>query len=97
MRLWGVEEVLGCLGMSPGLSKCGVVHMAGGGEARLPSGRVIAGVREGQSYRCLGIHQRFGACLKTTKARVWKEYTRWMWKMWGLELAARQAVQASNK
>ena len=63
---------------------------------RLPSGGVVLEEGEDQTYRYLGIHQRFDACLRTTKARVRKEYTQRMWRVWGSELAAGQAVRASN-
>lgn len=54
-----VEEVSGCLRMTLGLRKCGVAHMAGGGGEG-----VIPEVGEEQSYRCLEVHQQFGARLK---------------------------------
>ena len=42
------------------------------------------------------MNQRFGAKLRATKARVTKEFTRRLWRVWGSELAAGQAVWAYN-
>ncbi|XP_065891739.1 uncharacterized protein [Dysidea avara] len=96
-----VDEGSKAVGMSLGLRKCGVAHMEKGkrkfiGHLTLDGERQIQEVKQGGSYRYLGIAQVFAPITLTTKYRLRRKFLGRQRAVWRSLLNAKQKAISTN-
>ncbi|TVU57700.1 hypothetical protein FQP88_24255, partial [Vibrio atlanticus] len=97
-----VAEYTRDVGMSFGLDKCAVVHLARGkcsdtgDDVELVDGSVLRQLDAGELYRYLGMEEHRMHAVSEVRATLQSEYVRRLRKIWSSELSGKNKVSATN-